>query len=326
MEVSDLLNTVDILEYVSQYTDFEERNGEYWALSPLKAENTPSFSINREKQWYYDFSSGTGGNLLSFIQRYERCDLYRSVEILKGYANIDETINITKRLETTKIIKKFRKQKESSKESAGIVLDKTYMDKYVIDKNKMDIWIKEGIPYEILIRHGVRVDKISNRIIYPIYDMSGNLINISGRTLDENFKEKKIRKYTYYKPLRELNTIYWLYQNLKNIKEKNEVIIFEGAKSVMIAEAWGIKNTGALLTSHLNKCQLKILIQLGVRVVFALDEDVDVEKDVQIQKLKRYAKIEIVKNTNKILSEKMSPVDQGENVWKNLYEQRSAFR
>ena len=139
MEVSDLLNAVDILEYVSQYTDFEERNGEYWALSPLKAENTPSFSINREKQWYYDFSSGTGGNLLSFIQRYERCDLYRSVEILKGYANINETINITKRLETTKIIKKFRKQKESSKESAGIVLDKTYMDKYVIDKNKMDI-------------------------------------------------------------------------------------------------------------------------------------------------------------------------------------------
>ena len=71
MELSELIESVDILEYVSQYTEFTEKNGEYWALSPFKDEKTPSFSIRKETNSFYDFSSGIGGNLLTFIRYYD---------------------------------------------------------------------------------------------------------------------------------------------------------------------------------------------------------------------------------------------------------------
>lgn len=76
------------------------------------------------------------------------------------------------------------------------------------------------------------------------------------------------------------------------------------------------------MTSHLNPLQLRILIKLGVKVVFALDEDVDIADDANIAKLKRFVKIEKVVNVDKLLSEKMSPVDMGKEVWQTLYERR----
>ena len=322
MDVSDIINSVDILEYVSQYCDFEEKNGEFWALSPLKEENTPSFSINTDKQYFYDFSSGNGGNILSFIQKYNHCDFYKAVEILKKYANITDDITINKRLTTAKVLKKFKKPKPKAHESKGVLLDSDYMSRYDFNTDKLKIWIDEGIPIEVLKNHGVMYDEFSDRIVYPIYNINGDIINVSGRTLDPDYKAKRMRKYTYFKPLGDLNTIYWLYQNREEILKKKEIILFEGAKSVMIAESWGITNTGAILTSHLNPLQLRILIRLGAKVVFALDEDVVIENDANVAKLKRFVKVEKVVNRDNLLSEKMSPVDKGKEVWQNLYERR----
>lgn len=93
----------------------------------------------------------------------------------------------------------------------------------------------------------------------------------------------------------------------------------------MLADEWGIRNSCAILTSHLNSQQLIFLIKLGVRVVFALDEDVDIKEDVNIQKLKRYVRIEWVRNLDNLLSSKMAPVDAGFEVWKELYERRSSI-
>lgn len=110
MEVDDILEQVDILEYISQYCDFEEKNGEYWALSPFKEEKTPSFSVNTEKQRFYDFSSGAGGNLIHFIRRYNDCGFIDAINILKKYANITEdSERAIGRLESTKVAKRFKR-------------------------------------------------------------------------------------------------------------------------------------------------------------------------------------------------------------------------
>ena len=72
----------------------------------------------------------------------------------------------------------------------------------------------------------------------------------------------------------ELKTIYGLAENMEDIKKKGEIILFEGCKSVLLADTYGVHNTGAILTSHLNPNQMKLLVSLGCRVVFALDKDV----------------------------------------------------
>lgn len=54
MDTTELLAQVDILDYISQYCEFTEKGGEYWALSPFKEENTPSFSVDPIKQFFYE--------------------------------------------------------------------------------------------------------------------------------------------------------------------------------------------------------------------------------------------------------------------------------
>lgn len=323
MEVDDILEQVDILEYISQFCDFEEKGGEYWALSPFKEEKTPSFSVNTEKQRFYDFSSGAGGNIIHFIRRYNDCGFIEAVNILKKYANItDDCEKSIGRLETTKIAKRYRRSHSASKESKSTILPQNYMDRYEFNEEKLQTWVDEGIDFETMKKFGVGYDSFSDRIVFPIKNYDGDIINVCGRTLDKDFKEKGLRKYTYFKPLGILDTLFGFSDNKQEILKSNEVIIFEGSKSVMLAHSWGINNTCAILTSHLNPQQLLFLIKLGVRVVFALDEDIDIRDDVNISKLKRYVRIEWVKNRDNLLSSKMAPVDAGFEVWQNLYERR----
>ena len=79
IELQDIINSVDIVEYIGQYVELEEQNGELFGLSPLKSEKTPSFSVTPDNQLFYDFSSASGGNVLSFIQKYHKCSFKEAV-------------------------------------------------------------------------------------------------------------------------------------------------------------------------------------------------------------------------------------------------------
>lgn len=324
MEVDDILEQVDILEYISQYLDLEEKNGEWWGLSPFKDENTPSFSVNTEKQRFYDFSSGAGGNLIHFIRRYHNCGFYEAISIIKKFANItDDSEIIINRLESTKIAKKFKRNTSNTKESNPTILPSNYMERYEFNEGKLQTWIDEGIDIDTLRKFSVYYDSFSDRIVFPVRNYTGDIINVCGRTLDKDFKAKGLRKYTYFKPFGgQLDTLYGFSDNRQAIMEKKEIIIFEGSKSVMLADSWGIHNTCAILTSHLNPQQFMFLVKLGVRVVFALDKEINIKDDKQIQRLRRYVTIEYLHDKNNLLSEKMAPVDNGREIFERLYNER----
>lgn len=322
MEISELLESVDILDYISQFAEFEEKNGEWWCLSPLRDEKTPSFSVRRETQQFYDFSSGKGGNVLTFIQCYFKCSFPKALDILKTYAGITGEVTPRQKLPATTIAKRYKTVKAHQKSDKSTVLPADCMEKYEKREDKLAVWEAEGITPEIMDKYQVYYDGVSDRIVYPIRNISGEIINIHGRTLDPDFKEKKLRKYTYFYPLGAQCTIYGVSENMKSIREKKEVILFEGAKSVMQADVWGFDNCGAVLTSHLSPEQMKILIGLGCRVVFALDKEVDIREDQNVCKLKRFVKVEYVKDVKGLIGEKDSPVDGGEEIWRELYDER----
>lgn len=325
MTISELIDSVDILEYISQYTEFEEKNGEYWALSPLNEENTPSFSVNKEMNRFFDFSSGKGGNILSFIKYYNHCGTRKAVEILQNYAGEKGTVTRNKKTELSRVARRFAPRKSKEKASKAEVLPNDYMERYSRDIDKLRIWMDEGISMTSMDRFQVRYDDFSNRIVYPIRSVDGKIINVSGRTIDPEWKEKGLRKYTYFHPLGVLDTIYGLYENMSAIKDAGEIILFEGAKSVMIADTWGFMNTGAVLTSHLNQYQVKILARLGCTVVFALDKEIDIREDANIARLKRYVRVEYIRDDHDLLQPKMSPVDAGPAIWSKLYEGRRRY-
>ena len=226
----------------------------------------------------------------------------------------------------TEVARKFAKPKKSQPKGKSVTLPDDYMERYEKREDKLAIWESEGISRGSLDKFQVYYDSFSDRLVYPIRNIDGKIINVSGRTLDPQWKEKDLRKYTYFKPLGELDTIYGIAENLSEIKKKREIILFEGAKSVMMADTWGIHNTGAILTSHLNQHQMKILACLACRVVFALDKDVEVREDHNIKRLKQFVKVEYTWDMENLLDEKDSPVDKGIEVWEKLYEGRLSWR
>lgn len=331
MEVADIIAAVDLLEYAEDECglELEFKNGEYWGLSPFKPENTPSFSINQELQTFYDFSSGQGGNIISFIRGMKECTVKEAVDILLNYAGISNDDNYRSMPITAKIAKRYKPKEIVKKKeiTAPQILPDSYMEIYEEDESKLREWTKEGMSLEILKEYEVKYDPFSDRLVYPIRNYKGQIVNVCGRTLDKNFKEKKLRKYTYFKKWGgEMNVLFGASENAEEIKKQKEVIIFEGAKSVFIAATWGYRNCCALLTSHLSDGQFNYLIRLGARVVFALDEDIDITKDKNIQRLKRYVPVEYVRNFPKILEPKMAPVDKGKKIWDKLYAGRRKLR
>lgn len=327
MELEDLIESIDIVDYISQFVDLEEKNGEYWGLSPFKDEKTPSFSVRRETNSFYDFSSGIGGNVFTFVRFYNHCTNAEAVSILKKFAGYDgEAIVPRKKMAATLICKRFKPQKTQKKTGVGTIYPDNCMEKYEKREDKLAVWENEGISKESLDKYQVFYDSFSDRLVYPIRNISGRIVNIGGRTLDPEWKEKKLRKYTYFSGWGEMDVIYGLFENMDAILSAHEVILFEGCKSVLLANTWGIHNTGALLTSHLNPQQLKILVRLGVRVVFALDKDVRVRDDHNISKLKQYVNTFYLWDREDLLDEKDAPVDKGQEVFKRLYEQRIRCR
>lgn len=325
MDVEDLIESVDILEYISQYTDFTEKNGEYWALSPLKQENTPSFSVRREQNQFYDFSSGIGGNVLTFIRYYNKCSYQKAVKILQEYAGIDGKTVTSGKLSASRVAKRYFRKPNSKKPGKAAPLPDDVMDRYEKRDDKLEVWRREGISDAAMERFCVRYDDFSNRIVYPIRSTDGKIVNIGGRTLDPDWKERGLRKYTYFKQWGELATIYGLAENLEEIRKKHEIILFEGCKSVLLADTWGIRNTGAILTSHLNPNQMKILIGLGCHVVFALDKEINIRNDHNIRRLKQFVKVEYLWDRWNLLEAKDAPVDKGLETFQKLYERRVSW-
>lgn len=332
MEVSELLELIPIEDYVAQYVDgFEARGGELWCTSPFNPhERTPSFSVRPEANVFYDFSAGVGGNLIDFITRYHDVSVYRAVQLAKEFADIKEGEEPTcSRLEATRVARRYRYRAKQSAQSTSKTLSPHYMDHYEFRREKLQAWADEGIPWDVMLARGVRYDAFDDRIVYPIRDADGNIISVCGRTCDPHYKEKRIRKYTYFQSIGTIDALYGFSDCKQDILDAREVVIFEGAKSCMKAEGWGIRNTGALLTSHLSTNQLHFLIRLssfhGVRMVFALDSDVDITKDENILRLMRYARVEWVQNRDGLLDDKDSPADKGEEVFRTLYQKRKVM-
>lgn len=327
MELNDLIQSVDIVEFISQFVDLEEKNGEYWGLSCFKDEKTPSFSVRRDPPLFYDYSSGIGGNLYTFVKHYYNCSNKEAVNIIKKYAGVDGEVFVRReKMAATVTCKKFSKKIKCVKQNSSKPLPDNYMERYEYSLDKLSVWLKEGISKESIDKFQVKYDAFSDRIVYPIRNVNGKIVNIGGRTLDPNWKEKKLRKYCYFFSWGTMNTIYGLSENMDSIQDKKEIILFEGCKSVLLADTWGIHNCGAILTSHLNPNQLCILIKLGCRVVFALDKDVRIREDKHIQKLKQYVNVEFLWDYEDLLNEKDAPVDQGQKVFEHLYDKRLVLR
>lgn len=149
MDLEELIDSIDIVEYISQFVELEEKNGEYWGLSPFSEEKTPSFSVRRESNSFYCFSSGIGGNVFTFTKFYYQCDASKAVDILKKYAGCDGAEFVPRRrMAATVACRKYMKKQTRRKESKIKRFPDDCMVKYEKREDKLQVWEAEGISRE----------------------------------------------------------------------------------------------------------------------------------------------------------------------------------
>lgn len=317
--------SANLLDYVSRTMELELRNGEYWAHCPLHQDLTPSLSFSPEKNRYYCFSCGKSGGMIGYLMDFEKLRFDDAVEKAARLAEIDlskmcqsKTISFLKKIKTL-----FSQPKDAY---VHPVIDDSELKKY--EKQTVQEWIDEGIEQEVMDLFGVRVDTWGNRIMYPVYDMLGNFINIKGRTRYKNYKQMKIPKYINYFEVGVMDYFQGLNITLPYIVDRNEIIIFESVKSVMKAYGWGYKNCASAEKHTLTKEQVDLLVKLRVNIVFAYDTDVSYRQDdvrKSIEKLKRLTNVYIIEDKKKLLGgaeSKNAPVDCGREIWETLYGQK----
>lgn len=311
-------DSIDLYEYVSKYIDLIPKGKDMFGSCPLHVDKTPSFSITPEKNKFFCFSCGRGGGIINYLMYYEHMSFDDAVKKAIKLGNID--MNSLCQSQTVAFLRTIKKLKKIKNIFEHEILDCSILNKYYHEE--VTEWEEEGIKKDVLDYFGIMIDKSTNRIVYPVYDINGNLINIKGRTRFKNYKEIGISKYINYYKIGCLDYLQCLDKTKQYIKEKNEIIIFESIKSVMKCFGWGIKNCASAEVHSMTDEQIKLIVRLRVDVVLAYDKDVDYQNpDIlrQVNKLKRYTNVYIITDPNNLLGAKDSPADCGKDVFYQLY-------
>lgn len=322
---------------------YEEKEG--YIIFPTICHNTDSADASMKLYFYKDtklffcYTSCGGQSIFSFLKHYyeERQieydwyhDVYEVAEKCSTYSNFE---NFTvKKYETRRDRYKHRKPLELSTISEGVlsVFIKTYPAE----------WLQEGITKEAMDKFNILYSISQNKIIIPHYNIKNELVGIRGRALDpweaENvgkYMPVKVEQNWYNHPL-SMN-LYGLNITGENIKHYGICYVFEGEKSVLRLEGFSMPNCGvAACGNKINIYQLKILMQFAPReIVICFDNE---EKDGSdgyfkklfdiCQKYKNYCNFSFVYDREGLTKKKDSPVDEGEEIFKQLLNRRVKVR
>ncbi len=292
----------DIVETIASYIPLNRKGKNFMGLCPFHEDNNPSMSVNPDKQIFKCFVCGEGGNVFSFIQKYEKVHFVDAV--IKQAKNINIDISqyekttiapINKRKEhlynLMKEVRNFTSYQLKSKDGQmGLrnLRERGYQDA-VLEKFQVGLALSGNQIFEFLKAKGyseeemlsvdvIRVgdtqiqDVFYNRIMFPIQDQFGNVIAFSARTLDPNSTVKYINTGET-----ELYTKSHHIYNLNRVKEKfryaDRIIITEGVTDVFAFSMAGFDEAVSLLGVAISKTQIDLIRKHTKSVMLAFDGD-----------------------------------------------------
>lgn len=319
-----MADQVDLLEYASHTVDFVKHSGAtHYAVCPFHCEKTASLAVQSDDNFFHCFGCGRSGNIYTWIQLTEHLTFDQAVQKVANITNSDINDYVeSESMSFYKLLNRLNNKKRTMVERTILNINTDYNQKY---KNEIpQEWLDEGISAETMKKYEIRIDPYSNRIVYPVRDANFQMIGVKGRTRFKDYKELGIMKYMNYNKLKILDYFTGMMQAADDVKKSGEIIIVEGLKSVMKLDQWGFHNVVSAETSTLNEYQIELLIKMQVKnVVIAFDKDVKLKKIHDCVKLlKKFTNVYVVYDKWHLLKDKDSPPDEGESVWKTLYNRR----
>lgn len=323
-KLNELCNKISLLEYAEKTCEFQRRGTKYFCSCPKHSDSDPSLCISPDVNLFYCFSCHRNGNLINWMMEFEGLSFNEAVNKIADLTHSD--IQDFKDCKSLSFFKTYNRlsmpKKKNMVERTILDIDSDYNQKYS-DEIPQE-WVDEGISPQELKKYEIRVDDVSNRIVYPVRDDQFNVIGVKGRTRFKDYKELKIIKYSNYYKIGALDYFTGMMQAADYVDSSKEIIIVEGIKSVMKLDQWGYHNVVSAETSTLSEYQIELLIRMQLHdVTIAFDKDVPMSKIAECTKLlKKFTNVYVVYDRCGLLDEKDSPCDKGVEIWKTLYERR----
>ena len=305
--LDDLLDRVDIVEVIDRRVKLKKTGKNYSARCPFHEEKTPSFSVNPDKQFYYCFGCGAGGNALGFVMDYENVDFPQAVETLAGSLGLEVPREQSRpgssqpsREETGKPLyalleqaaRYYQKQLRTHPEASRAV---TYLKQRGLTgeiakrfdlgfappgwDNLLQALGSSEEQRKLLLEAGMLVqneagrtyDRFRDRVMFPIRDQRGRIIAFGGRVLgDDKPKYLNSPETPVFSKGREL---YGLYQARQANRKLERVLVVEGYMDVIALAQHDITQATATLGTATSQTHLERLYRLTPEVVFCFDGD-----------------------------------------------------
>jgi DNA primase len=304
--IDDLLNRTDIVEVVSSRVQMKKAGKNYSACCPFHNEKTPSFTVSPDKQFYYCFGCGAGGNALGFVMDHDHLDFPQAVEELAKRAGMDVPREDSGRSgkprqpmdsplyplltaaadyyrqalkshPTRKAAVDYLKGRGLSGEIArdfGLGFAPPGWDNLGKHLGGDALQQKTMIDAGLLIENadtGKRYDRFRDRVMFPIRDSRGRVIAFGGRVLgDDKPKYLNSPETPVFHKGQEL---YGLFEARKNNRDLDEIMVVEGYMDVIALAQQGLRNAVATLGTATSEEHLKRLFRLVPSVLFCFDGD-----------------------------------------------------
>ena len=216
--IEEVRSKNDIVDVISGYVKLKKQGSSYFGLCPFHSEKSPSFSVSRDKQMYYCFGCGAGGNVFTFIMEYENYSFVEALKFLAQRAGVElpqeEYSKEAKEradtrsalLEMNKLAAKYyyaqlkteggrqareylqnRQLSQETITAFGLGYSSKYSDdlfRYLKMKGySEEMIIKAGL-VNVDEKHGV-YDKFWNRVMFPIMDVNNRVIGFGGRVMGD---------------------------------------------------------------------------------------------------------------------------------------------
>lgn len=305
---SDLLeeirNRCDVVDIISEYVHLKPAGKGFKGLCPFHEEKTPSFMVSPEKQLFHCFGCGEGGNVFNFLMKYEKLSFFEAVKMLAQKSGVplpvdEEKENILHKKKerlyklNNLVANYYRECLFRTNQGKKVInyfkkrgINDTSVEKYKLGYAPSgwdalsNFLKKKGYSYEELIKAGLikkskiegkYIDYFRDRIIFPIFNLSGRVIGFGGRVLDDSLPKyiNSPETLVYNKG----SNLYSLNFAKEDIRKKNYIIIVEGYTDVLITQQYGFNNIAASLGTALTAKQIDLIKRFTNAVLIAYDAD-----------------------------------------------------
>ncbi len=305
-KVSEILNTSDIVDVISESVILKKSGRNFFGLCPFHSEKTPSFSVNASKQIFHCFGCSAGGNVLSYVMKYHGITFPEAAKMMARKYNITiETKEIDPAIKRQLHLKEnlfrlnkivmgtyFDELKNSKKgeiarqylKGRGILDDTIELFRLGFSPDNWDTIVKvlkeRKISKNIAVQSGLILerkqnngyyDRFRNRIMFPIFDINMQVAGFGGRVMDDSMPKYMNSPDTpVYNKSR---ILYGLHAAKQFCRQQGLVYIVEGYFDFLSLYQHGIKNTVASLGTALTPDHVRILKGYASRMVLVFDSD-----------------------------------------------------